>query len=73
MTQSLDYRLGYRYASEVLHEQSVNQMEALVSGLQKWKPATAKNLINAANARIAAGINVDYQCGVIARAQLEIE
>jgi len=70
---NIDYRTGYRYASEILHDQSTNQMEALVTGLQKWKEPTARNLIAAAQARIDAGINLEYQKGVIDRAMMEVE
>lgn len=72
MGYSIDYRTGYRYASEILHDQSINQMEALVTGLQSWKDPTARNLIAAAQYRIDAGINLEYQKGVIDRAMMEL-
>jgi hypothetical protein len=70
---NIDYRTGYRYASEILHDQSTNQMEALVTGLQKWKEPTARNLIAAAQARLDAGVNPEYQRGVIERAMMEVD
>lgn len=72
-TLSIDYRLGYRYACEMLHDMSVNKIDALTSGRQNWKQDTADNLITAANQRKADGINPAYQDGVIARACLDLE
>ena len=70
---SIDYRLGYRYASEMLDDNAARQAEVLVSGLPRWKQSTAANLIAAAESRRDEGINAEYQAGVIARAQMELE
>ena len=72
-TLSIDYRLGYRYACETLHDMTVRQIDVLVAGLPKWKQTTAEHLIEAAQQRKAEGINPAYQDGVIARACLELE
>lgn len=68
---SLDYRLGFRYACEMLDDRAARQAEILVAGLPKWKQSTAANLIAAAESRKAEGINAEYQAGVIARASME--
>lgn len=70
-TLSIDYRLGYRYAAEILHDSAARPVEVLVAGLPHWKRITADNLIATAQARKAEGINPDYQAGVIARASME--
>jgi len=70
---SLDYRLGWRYANEMLDDNAARQAEVLVSGLPRWKQSTAANLIAAAESRRAEGINPEYQDGVIARATMELE
>lgn len=72
MSNSIDYRSGWRYADEQLDDRAASQMEVLVSGLQRWKESTARNMIQAAERRIAEGINAEYQRGVIDRAAAEI-
>ncbi len=72
-TLPFDYRLGYRYASELLEDRAARQIEVLIAGLPGWKQCTAKNLIEFAQQRKAEGVNVCYQDGVIARACLELE
>lgn len=72
-TLSIDYRLGYRYAAEILHDSAARPVEVLVAGLPHWKRTTADNLIATAQARKAEGINPAYQDGVIARAALETD
>lgn len=69
---SIDYRLGYRYADEMLSEINVSQIDVLIEGLPKWKQATAEHLIESARQRKVEGINAAYQDGVIARACLEV-
>lgn len=71
-TLSIDYRLGFRHACEMLDDRAARQAEVLVAGLPKWKQNTAANLIAAAEARRAEGINAKYQAGVIARASMEL-
>lgn len=73
ITLSIDYRLGFRHADEMLADRAARQAEVLVAGLPKWKESTAANLIESAEARKAEGINVEYQDGVIARARMEVE
>jgi hypothetical protein len=70
---SIDYRMGYRYATELLHEASVSKSDALRCGVAKWNQVTATNLIESAQKRKDRGINISYQDGVIARACLELE
>lgn len=70
---SIDYRLGFRHACEMLDDNAARQAEILVAGMPKWKENTAANLIESAEARKAEGVNVEYQAGVIARARMEIE
>lgn len=70
---SLDFRLGWRYANEMLDDNAARQAEILVAGLPKRKQSTAANLITAAESRRAEGINAEYQAGVIARASMELE
>jgi hypothetical protein len=65
-TLSIDYRLGYRYAAEILDDRAARPVEVLVAGLPGWKRNTADNLITSAQ-----GINPSYQNGVIARAALD--
>lgn len=72
-TLSLDYRLGFRYANEMLDDNAARQAEILVAGLPRWKQSTAANLIAAAESRRGEGINAEYQSGVIARASMELE
>lgn len=72
-TLSIDYRLGYRYATELLDDRAARPVEVLVAGLPHWKRTTADNLIATAQARKAEGINPAYQDGVIARAALETD
>lgn len=71
-TLSLDFRLGFRYANEMLDDNAARQAEVLVAGLPRWKQSTAANLIAAAESRKAEGINPYYQDGVIARASMEL-
>lgn len=72
-TLSIDYRLGYRYAAEILHDSATRPVDVLVAGLPQWERTTADNLIATAQARKAEGINPAYQDGVIARAALETD
>lgn len=72
-TLSIDYRLGWRLANEMLDDNAARQAEVLVAGLPRWKQSTAANLIAAAESRRAEGINAEYQSGVIARASIELE
>lgn len=69
----IDFQAGYRYASEILDDRAANPVEVLVFALPRWKPATAKNLIESANTRKAHGVNLSYQDGVIARAEQELQ
>ena len=70
---NIDYRMGWRYASEILHERAARPVEVLVAGLPHWQRALAENLIAAARQRQSEGINIDYQAGVIARAEQELQ
>jgi hypothetical protein len=70
-TLSIDYRLGYRYAAEILDDRAARPVEVLVVGLPGWKRNTADNLITSAQERKAQGINPSYQNGVIARAAMD--
>lgn len=70
---SIDFRLGWRHANEMLDDNAARQAEVLVAGLPRWKQSTAANLIAAAESRRAEGINAEYQAGVIARAKMELE
>lgn len=70
---NIDYRTGWRYASEMLHERAVRPADVLVAGLPHWQRALAENLIAAARQRLAEGVNVQYQAGVIARAEQELQ
>lgn len=72
-TISIDFRLGFRHANEMLDDNAARQAEVLVAGLPKWKQSTAANLIASAETRKAEGINVEYQNGIIERARMEIE
>ena len=72
-TLSIDYRLGWRHANEMLDDNAARQAEVLVAGLPKWKQSTAANLIASAESRRDEGINAEYQAGVIARASMELE
>jgi hypothetical protein len=69
---SLDYRLGFRYACEMLDARAAKPVEVLVAGLPNWAGSTAANLIHSAQVRIAEGVNPEYQRGVIARAEQEL-
>jgi hypothetical protein len=66
---SIDYRTGWRMADEMLS--TANPVEVLVCADEGWKARTAQNLIDGAKARKDAGINPDYQDGVIARAGMD--
>ena len=58
---------GYKYADELLNKASVNGLEVLVTGQSNWQRDTASTLKSCAIERYLAGMNPDYQKGVIAR------
>ena len=67
----LDHSQGYRYADELLS--NANPVEVVVNALDDWRKITAHALIETAEKRIAACINIDYQKGVLERAREELE
>lgn len=69
----VDFKIGYRYADEVLEDRQAHPLDVMLSGLPKWKRVTAESLIQSANQRKAEGVNLSYQEGVIARADKELQ
>lgn len=72
MTTTHDYQIGYRRACEMLHDLSSAKAE-LYPAPANWKATTAQTLIDTAQMRLNDGINPEYQRGVIARAQEELQ
>lgn len=70
---NIDFQTGFRYANEILDDRAARQAEILVAGLQQWKRNTAENLIQSATQRKAEGVNLSYQNGIIARAEMELK
>jgi hypothetical protein len=62
---------GYQYADQVLDKRSVNGIEVLTSGIKDWdwRASTGAALAETARKRIADGVNVDYQRGVLLRVE----
>jgi hypothetical protein len=65
----LDFIQGRQYADDLLATHTVSGMDKLVAGMQDWQTPTAQHLIDTATQRLDAGINPDYQRGVIERAK----